>query len=123
MDIEISDHDDNEDVVVHGALPALGLHAVLCSPRRVARRTLRAVCNAAFAGAQSGDHSGSAQRVLLPTHGSSFGIAAYRLVWSGPNKPIAPTKVKAKKTKDSDEMVEAVTPPQRSAGGTQGTHA
>jgi hypothetical protein len=57
----------------------------------------------------------------LPTHGSPFGSAAYRLVWSGPNKPIAPTKVKAKKTKDSDEMVEAVTPPQRSARGTQGT--
>jgi hypothetical protein len=63
----------------------------------------------------------SAYYYLPPTHGSSFGSAAYRLVWSGPNKPIAPTKVKAKKTKDSDEMVEAVTPPQRSARGTQGT--
>ncbi len=73
MDIEISDHDDNEDVVVHGARPALGLHAVLCSPRRVARRTLRAVCHAGFiAGAQSGDHSGSAQRVLLTTDARQF---------------------------------------------------
>ena len=66
-------------------------------------------------------HSADYYPTYLRTLGSPFGSAAYRLVWSGPNKPIAPTKVKAKKTKDSDEMVEAVTPPQRSARGTQGT--
>jgi hypothetical protein len=36
------------------------------------------------------------------------GYGEYCEFWAGPNKPIAPTKVKAKKTKDSDEMVEAV---------------
>ena len=57
MDIEISDHDDNEDVVVHGALSAaLGPHVdrALLSASACASHAARSV--------QCGVHRSSAQR-------------------------------------------------------------